>query len=531
MRNSAAQLAEQGIQSSRRIVTIALLIAMMVAALEQTVVSTAMPRIVAQFKSINLYSWVFSAYLLAATVSTPLFGKLADLLGRKRVLLFGLGMFAVGSMLSGLAVNMPHLIAMRVVQGIGAGALMPIVLTMIGDLFTIQERARIQGLFSGVWGGVSLIGPAVGGILTDYLSWRWVFFITVPFAMISAAILVAYVRETIPSWENRAPIDWPGAALLTLSSGIILATALGSPGHEPSAIAAPLCLGVALSTALVFWEKRARDPIMPLDLLSQRETGIAIASSFLIGGIVFAVDTYIPLYMQGVLGRSATKAGGTITPLFLAWSVSVAVAARVLMRLGFRGTAILGGAFNIAGSLLLVAGAIVRPWTEALFVVGLVAMGLGMGPASLATILVVQNAVPWERRGVATASATFFRTLGGALCVGLLGATISLGLSSRLATSNGARIDVSAILNSAHVGEAPSSRVNASGARRIQSALGDSLRDVFLQVVGLSGLNLLLVSFMPGGRLQKEHDRTGKSRDAPAGGFASATDRANNPAD
>src|SRR3954466_10829964 len=181
----------------RGMVTLALLLAMTVTALEQTVVSTAMPSIIAQLKGLDIYPWVFSAYLLPAPLSTPIYGKLADLLGRKRVLLFGLGLFALGSMLSGMARSMPELIAMRIVQGLGAGAVGPIVWTMLGDLFTLQERAKVQGWFSAVWGISSLAGPAVGGVLTDQLSWRWVFFVTIPFAVVSAWILMRHVHEKL----------------------------------------------------------------------------------------------------------------------------------------------------------------------------------------------------------------------------------------------------------------------------------------------------------------------------------------------
>src|SRR3954469_25024374 len=212
----------QGAMPGRAMVTLALLLAMAVTALEQTVVSTAMPSIIAQLKGLDIYPWVFSAYLLAATVSTPIYGKLADLFGRKRVLLFGLGLFALGSMLSGLARSMPQLIGMRVVQGLGAGALGPIVLTMLGDLFTLRERAKVQGLFSAVWGGASLIGPALGGVLTDQLSWRWVFYVTVPFGLLAAWILTRYVHETVERKQAVAPIDWPGALTLALASCLIL---------------------------------------------------------------------------------------------------------------------------------------------------------------------------------------------------------------------------------------------------------------------------------------------------------------------
>src|SRR5690242_12782162 len=206
----------RGSRAEWRIVTVALLSAMTVCTLEQTVVSTAMPSIIATLTGSDIYPWVFPAYHLASTVTTPLYGKLADLLGRKRVLLFGLALFALGSMLSGMARSMPELIAMRVVQGLGAGAVGPIVLTMLGDLFTLQERAKVQGWFSAVWGVSSLAGPALGGVLTDQLSWRWVFFVTVPFAVISAWILIRHVHEKVEHREVL-PIDWVGAVLLTLS--------------------------------------------------------------------------------------------------------------------------------------------------------------------------------------------------------------------------------------------------------------------------------------------------------------------------
>src|SRR3954454_3144220 len=210
----------------------ALMLAMSVTALEQTVVSTAMPSIIAQLKGLDIYPWVFSAYLLAATVSTPIYSKLADLLGRKHVLLFGLGLFALGSMLSGMARSMPQLIAMRVVQGLGAGAVGPIVLTMLGDLFTLQERAKVQGLFSAVWGGSSLIGPALGGVLTDQLSWRWVFYVTVPFGVIAAWILARSFHETVER-KRVAPIDWAGALVLAGATFVLLLAVLRASESAP----------------------------------------------------------------------------------------------------------------------------------------------------------------------------------------------------------------------------------------------------------------------------------------------------------
>ncbi len=342
-------------RSERVIVTIALLLAMTVTALEQTVVSTAMPSIIAALKGFDIYPWVFSAYLLAATVSTPLYGKLADLLGRKRVLLVGLGLFAAGSMLSGLARSMPELIAMRVLQGLGAGSVGPIVLTMLGDIFTLEERAKVQGWFSAVWGISSLAGPALGGILTDQLSWRWVFFVTVPFAVIAAWILIRHVHERLEHREVP-PIDWAGATLLTLGSVVLLLAVLeGSHiawGWELSLL---IAAGVLLGSFLV-WEKRAADPVLPLDLILSAHIGASIVGSFLIGGAPVRARYIHPAVRAGSSGGTATESGRMITPLFLSWAISVAVAAKVVVRLGFRRTAVVGSILIAMGTTVVALG-------------------------------------------------------------------------------------------------------------------------------------------------------------------------------
>lgn len=513
----------------RAMVTLALLLAMAVAALEQTVVSTAMPSIIAQLKGLDIYPWVFSAYLLAATVSTPIYGKLADIFGRKRVLLFGLALFALGSMLSGLAQSMPALIAMRVVQGLGAGALGPIVLTMLGDLFTLQERAKVQGLFSAVWGGSSLIGPALGGVLTDQLSWRWVFFVTVPFGLIAAWILMRYVHETVER-KSVAPIDWSGATLLALGSFLLLMGVLG--GNEISG-QGTLVLLVASALALGFFvrqERLAVDPVLPLDLVLSPHIGAAIIGSFLIGALLFGIDTYIPLFMQGVRGGSATAAGQMITPLFLSWSISVAVAAKVVVRLGFRRTAVVGSLFIATGVLCLGIGS-ARPAvtlgpffeggrlafkiTEPIFLAGMVVIGIGMGPASLSCILSVQNEVKWGRRGVATGAVTFFRTMGGALGVGVLGASLSWLLAARLAASQAVGVDIAAALR-------PETHklLTAPQLAAVQDALGRSLRDVFLQMFAMAVLALLCSFGLRGGRAVSHESKATDEVDREAVEFA-----------
>ncbi len=488
----------QSSQVDRGLVTLALLLAMSVTSLEQTVVSTAMPSIIAQLHGLDIYPWVYSAYLLAATVSTPLYGKLADIFGRKRVLLFGLGLFTLGSMLSGLSRSMPELIAMRVIQGLGAGAVGPIVLTMLGDLFSLEERAKVQGWFSAVWGTCSLIGPWLGGVLTDRISWRWVFFVTVPFSLAAAMILILRVKETLKE-RKHLPMDWAGAVLLSLGSTALLSAVLqgGNVGGKGSMIY--LISALVLLALFVRVELRAADPILPIDLFEDINTASAMAGGFLIGALLFGIDTYLPLFVQGVLGRSAEAAGRTITPLFLSWALSVAVAARVVGRLGYRGTAVGGSFFIATGTLSLVLAAAYPHASGPLFMGGLFILGMGMGPVSLCTLLGVQNSVPWGRRGAATAAAIFFRTMGGAIGVGLLGASLSLDLSSRLAGVEG--VDVAAALRPETHG-----KLTPEALLIVQNALGGSLRNIFIEIMALAFVMILCTLGLRGGRATSHED-------------------------
>jgi EmrB/QacA subfamily drug resistance transporter len=483
----------------RKIVTVALMLAMAVVSLEQTVVSTAMPSIIAQLRGLDIYPWVFSAYLLAATVTTPLYGKLADLLGRKRVLLFGLAVFLAGSILSGLATSMPGLIAMRVVQGAGAGAVAPIVLTLLGDLFSLKERARVQGLFSAVWGVSSLAGPALGGVLTDNLSWRWVFFVTAPFGAVSAWILARHVHEAAKPRAEKARIDWEGALLFACGSTALLTAVLQGSRQEPIVVVGLLALAAAFLGLFVWQERKAADPVLPMDLLLRPTIATAVVGSFVIGVLLFGIDTYVPLFVQGVLGGTATRAGRAITPLFLSWSISVAVAAKVVARWGFRKTALVGSVLIASGALALAAGAqwpgSAGPW----FLGGMVVIGLGMGPTSLSYILAVQHAVEWGQRGVATGAVIFFRTIGGALGVGLLGALLGYQLTGRILASGARGIDVAAALR-----PETHDQLSPDHLRLVQEALGRSLRDAFLLMFVMASLTIVCSAALPRRRSSKE---------------------------
>ncbi len=474
----------------RKRITAALLVAMMVTAMEQLVVSPAMPTIIATLKGFTIYPWVISAYLLASTVSTPIYGKLADLFGRKRVLLFGLGLFALGSILSGLAQDMGQLIAMRTLQGLGAGAVGPIVLTILGDIFTLEERAKVQGLFSAVWGLSSVGGPFLGGYLTDNLGWRWVFLVSVPFAALAIAMLIFHVDEP-PRERTVAAIDWAGAGLLTAGMTVLLWVVLD--GARLTALSTLGLMGLAgvLLVAFVIRERMAADPILPLDLLARPTIAAALVGSFLIGAILFGLDVYVPLFVQGVRGGGATQAGRALMPLFLAWAVSVAVAARAVVRFGFRRAGIVGSVLIVSGNLMLVAGAVAPEWSRVAFAVGLMVVGFGMGPASLCMILAVQHSVEWGQRGVATGAVTFLRTIGGAIGVGLLGALLAAGLGARLALAGA--IDVAAALRPETHRLLPREVLTL-----VRANLGLGLRDVYLVIAGLGLASLLCTLWLPG---------------------------------
>lgn len=477
--------------AGRVMVTGALMVAMTSAALEQLVVSPALPTIISQLKGFKIYPWVVSAYLLAATVSTPLYGKLADIFGRKRVLLFGLALFSAGSMLSGFAWSMESLIAMRAVQGLGAGAVMPIVLTLLGDLFTLDERARIQGLFSAVWGLASIGGPMIGGWVTVELGWRWVFFVSVPASAVAFLMLAFGLSESV---ERRrvAPIDWAGAALLASGLSALLLIVLDAASLGLAKSLALGALMVTLMVGFVVRERHAADPILPIDLMIRPSIAVSAIGSFAIGGVLFGIETFVPLYIQGVLGGTAKEAGRSLTPMFLAWSISVTFAARAVARWGFRGAGIVGSCLITLGILILVHGATNPNTARFTFAVALAIAGTGMGPASLSFLLAVQHSVSWGRRGVATGSILFSRMIGGAIGVGVLGGVLSWELARLLAQAGARGVDVGSALRpeTHHL-------LSDSQLAMAQTSLGHSLWGVFLATAALAVCCIVCATRLP----------------------------------
>lgn len=416
-----------GLSKRRKtLVVLATLIGTFLAALDATVVGTAMPTIIGELGGLPLYPWAFASYLLAATVTGPIFGKLSDTYGRKPVYLAGIFLFLLGSVLAGTSQSMAALIAYRTLQGLGAGAVQPVAITIVGDIFELEARARIQGLFGAVWGISAILGPAVGGLLTDLVSWRWVFYLNVPFGLVAAILLALTLTESFERRERR--MDYLGTALLTGGLVAVLLALLGGGG--PAAGSVWLFLGgVAALGLFVFVEGRAEDPIIPLDLFRDRILSVSAFGNLAMGGVLLGVSVYVPLFVQGSLGGTALTAGAVVASLSIGWPVGSFVGGRMLLKTGYRATLLLGSALVAAGSALCVP--MDRGTSLAYVVLAVVVIGLGLGFSSTSYLVSVQNAVPWRRRGVATSSVVFFRTVGGSLGVAAMGALLNASLSDR----------------------------------------------------------------------------------------------------
>jgi EmrB/QacA subfamily drug resistance transporter len=408
-------------RTHRPLTVVALMLALFMGALEGTVVSTAMPGVIGSLGGVKHYSWVFTAYLLASTVTVPVYGKLADIYGRRPIILGGIGLFLGGSVMSGLAHSMTELIVWRSIQGLGAGAMQPIALTIIGDIFALEERARMQGLFGAVWGVAGLVGPVVGGVITDHFSWRWIFFMNVPFGLIAAALLLGAYQESVD--KHKVPIDAAGAVLLTVG---VLALLAGARADRMALVMLPIA-GLLLF-AFVRVEQRVADPVLPPSLFASRVISVSSLAGALVGAGMFAMITYMPLYVRGVIHGSLTQAGTAITPMVIGWPIASAIGGRLIPRVGFRPLVRLGLGISAAaavGIALLMSpehGILVARIGTALF-------GVGLGLANTALLIAVQTSVPWKQRGVATASTMFFRTIGGTIAIGIGGAILTAALA------------------------------------------------------------------------------------------------------
>lgn len=457
----------------RRAITAGLLLGMSLGALEATVVGTAMPTVVATLGGLEHYSWVFAAYLLTSTASVPIWGRLSDLYGRRRLYLAGIAVFIVGSALSGAATTMTQLIVFRALQGLGAGAIIPLSMTIVGELYTLEERARTQALFSGVWGVASIAGPLVGGYITDMLSWRWVFYLNLPFGLLATVIIALAYPATSPPRDAR--IDWPGAALLFGGVTALLIAIGGTTAYW-----LPWLLGaVAMLALFVVVERRTPDPILPLDLFRYPIVSRSLIVVFMTGVAMFGALAFIPLFVQGVLGGTATEAGQVLTPLFLGWVTMSIISARLTVKIGYRPVATAGSLFL---TLPFIGLALLTPESsrQTLFIWVFV-MGCGMGLSFLSLLLAIQHGVDRSQLGLATSLNQFIRSVGAAVGVALMGDVLARGVAG---------LDLPGGVHGM-----PAGPVQLTGAARVQFA--HALSQVFTVGGIAAGLGLLASAFLP----------------------------------
>ena len=479
----------------------ALMLVTFLAALDIAVVTTAMPTIIGQLGGFELYAWAVSAYLLTSTVSVPIYGRLADVYGRKPLLLIAIGVFLLGSMLCGLADSMALFILFRAVQGIGAGGVLPITATIVGDTFDVQTRARISGLFSAAWSVAALLGPLVGGTLV-LISWRLIFYVNVPLLLLAALLVWRGLQE--PGLARRSgQIDYAGAAALTIGvSALLLLTVIaGGAKGIPAWLAWPTgAVSIIFLALFIAAERRSRAPLLPLTLFRGRLIPIAVLMSFAFGIILFAGDTYIPMYVQGVRSGDALLAGLALTPVSLGWLVGATLCGRLLLRIGYRDTLLYGAGLIVMGTTLLAGMPVGAAWWYVL--VFTLTLGLGMGLATTAILIAVQDSVDYERRGITTALTQFASNMGGALGVALLGVALNTTLNqqtARLASVEAQYATQIASFNGANDLLDPTRRIalDADLLGGLQGALGNALQVVFIGVLLVAAAHLLVALFFP----------------------------------
>ena len=449
------------------IVFFGLMLGMLLAALDQTIVSTALPRITTDLGGFEHYSWVFSAYMLGATVTVPLYGKLSDIYGRRPFFLLGIVLFSTGSIICGLSMSMGMLIAGRAIQGLGAGGLIPLAIAAIGDIIPPRLRGKWQGFTGTVFAASSVIGPAVGGWLTDNASWRWCFFVNLPLAAVALTVVwFGFVRRPAP---EKHTIDYVGALLLTTgaAAGLLAAVWGGTEYPWSSPIIIGLFLAAAiLSTAFVLWERRTEEPILPLELFQGRTFSAATVASFSVGAAMFGAIIYVPLFVQRVLGESASSSGVVLTPLMLGIITMSIVAGQIVSRTGHYRPVLMAGPPLLAAGFLLLSQIDVGT-SELTVTRDVVIVGFGIGLMMQTLIVAVQNAVGRRRIGVATASIQFFRTVGAMTGVSVMGAIVTARLGG------------------------------AVGGGVTPAELAGALHPIFYLAIGLAAVALAAVVFVP----------------------------------
>ncbi|WP_368654676.1 MDR family MFS transporter [Ornithinibacillus sp. 4-3] len=483
-------------QMKRPLVLFSVMLGMFLSAIEGTIVATAIPTIVADLGGFSLYSWVFSSYLLTSAATILVFGKLADIFGRKPIFIIGVIIFLIGSTLAGLSTSMFMLIISRFVQGVGAGALMPVATTIVGDIYTKSERAKIQGYLSAVWGISAVSGPLLGGLFVDILNWRYVFWMNLPLGILAMLGIWFFLHEQMENKEKK-PIDYSGAILVVVCvSTLMYLLVEGGIGIDWNSFIAYILISVTFLSFVLFMiiQKRAEDPMMPLIIWKSRMVSVANIASLIAGMIIIGVSSYLPAFVQGVMGYSATVAGFTLTAMSIGWPIAATISGRLLLKVGYRVTSVSGGFFLIIGGLLFF---LLTPEKGPLWAgIGSFFIGIGMGLTNTSFIVGIQNAVGWEIRGIATASNMFMRSLGSAIGAAYLGGLLNKGILKQIESHGlGGELTV----DSTNLLLDPKEKVNLSSEiiNVLENALTSGLHIVYLGIFILAVIGFIVICFIP----------------------------------
>lgn len=478
------------------VITGAMMLSLFMASIESTVVATAMPTIVAQLGGLEIYAWVFSAFMLTSTTMVPIFGKLSDIYGRRTIYLVAMTLFLVGSVLCALAQDMTQLIFFRALQGLGAGGLQPLAFTIIGDIFSFEQRARVQGLFSGMWGLSSIIGPLIGGFLVDQVSWHWVFWLNLPFGFLAAGLMIWAWRDVTP--RHPGSIDFVGAGLLSACI-IIFMFALSQlnagSNFSSTALGMLFALAFGLLIVLIWVERRVEHPILPIPLFRERLFSVAIGHGFLSGFALFGTASFIPFFVESVLGTSATQAGATLTPQLLAWVAGSIIGTRLLLRFAYRSLVMVGMTLLVIGAAIMVIFVSASSPQWVIMLCGGL-MGLGMGLSVPAFLIAVQSSVPRQSLGTATATVQFSRSIGGAIGVSVMGVI----LASRMASAFVARgLDPQAVSLDALIES--SATIPIEMLTTVRESLAFAMQGVFFATLVAACLAWIVAMLAPPARL------------------------------
>ncbi|MFD0710415.1 MDR family MFS transporter [Paenibacillus sp. GCM10027626] len=486
----------QAKQTNTRVVTLALLVATFLTAIEGTVVSTAMPKIVSDLQGIKLMNWVFAVYLLVSAVTVPVFGKLSDLYGRKRIFMIGTVIFLIGSSLCGLAQTMEQLIVFRAVQGIGAGAILPITSTIMADIYPHEKRAKMIGLISTMWAIAGVAGPLVGGFFVDQMTWHWIFYMNIPFGGIAMIMIGMSLHESLV--KKKQPIDYWGT--ITFMVGMLALLFALQKGGEDGGWTSPLVISLVVAAVVIIrlfvWiETKAKEPLLPLKLFTIEGISASNAVSLLISALLIGLMVYIPMWIQGVSGYGATISGIVIMPMSITWMLGSFYCGKLMMKRGARVSTLLGMAvLTVSAGWLLFIGKVSS--TIHFYAVSAL-LGIGFGIVFTLCTVTVQSAVGWQLRGTATASNMFFRTLGQTIGVAVFGtyfnSQVSKAMNDGKEAAAGLNVDqMNQLINPDAAGALPA---------EVQSSLRDilvsALHDVFVVLFIIAIIGIIMVPLLP----------------------------------